>query len=288
MLKIESHFGLVGYPIEHSKSPALHNESFKLLNIEEQYSLFPILPENFHLDFPLLLSSPIIGLNITMPYKQTVLPYLDFIDPISQLTQSVNTIYQKDQHYYGTSTDGVGFFRSLFYKSPNIALDSITLLGCGGAARSILATGVINQLPIKNIHIFQRGGPHFNEARDFIYNLNHSYRNNLCIHLHQWDDLNLLKEALAQSTLCINCTPIGLLDDNSPISDMNILHSNLHVYDIIYKKNDTTLIKQAKARHCSYQCGIGMLLFQGAESFYHFTGVQMPIQKLTCICLDEI
>lgn len=288
MTKKNDRFGLIGYPIEHSKSPALHNEAFKFLQMNSVYELYPIRPENFIREFPDLLNSSVKGLNVTMPYKKDVIPYIDTLDPISLLTQSVNTIIKKDNRIHGTSTDGIGFFRSLYYKNPVNQLDQITILGCGGAARSILATAVINHLPIRTIHIFQREGTHFNECRNFIHELQVYDSNSIQIQFFEWNDYEQLRASLAKSRLCINCTSIGLMDENSPISDMNFLHSDLHVYDIIYKEHETTLIRQAKARGCSCQSGIGMLLFQGAESFYHFTGQPMPIDHLTGIHLNEI
>ena len=283
-----NHFGLIGYPIEHSKSPALHNEAFQILQLNSVYELYPIMPEQFSQAFPQLLKSSINGLNVTMPYKKDVIPYLDTLDTISTLTQSINTIVKKDHRIHGFSTDGVGFFRSLFYKEPQINLDTITILGCGGAARSILAYAVIHQLPIKNIYIFQRDGLHFEECLTFIHKLQASNSGSMQLHLTSWSDLEQMQEALAKSSLCINCTSIGMLDDQSPITNLNLLHPDLHVYDIIYKKHDTTFIKQAKARGCTCQNGIGMLIFQGAESFYHFTGQPMPVEFLKGIPLNEI
>lgn len=288
MTQLNNLFGLIGYPIEHSKSPALHNEAFQILHMNSVYELYPIRPENFNRDFPDLLSSSVKGLNVTMPYKKSVIPYLDTLDPISLLTQSVNTITKKGVNFHGTSTDGIGFFRSLFHKKPTIQLDHITILGCGGAARSILATAILNHLPIKNIHVFQRKGPHFEECCNFIHELQVYDSNPIQIQIYSWTEDKQLKDSLAKSSLCINCTSIGLMNEESPIRDINFLHSDLHVYDIIYKEHDTALIQQAKAKGCSCQTGIGMLLFQGAESFYHFTGQPMPIEELTGIQLNEI
>ena len=288
MTQSNNRFGLIGYPIEHSKSPALHNEAFQILHLNSVYELYPIRPENFSQDFPILLNSTVKGLNVTMPYKKDVISYLDTIDTSSLLTQSVNTIVKKNQKIYGFSTDGIGFFRSLFYKRPAINLDHITILGCGGAARSILAYAVIHQLPIKTIHIFQRKGLHFEECLPFIHELQTIKSNSIQFQLSPWSDVEQLKDSLSKSSLCINCTSIGMLDETSPITDPNFLHPDLHVYDIIYKEQDTSLIKQAKARGCSCQSGIGMLLFQGAESFYHFTGQPMPIELLKGIQLNEI
>lgn len=288
MNQTKKQFGLVGYPIQHSKSPQMHNESFQLLNLNHQYSLYSMGPTEFQNLFPLLLKKPIAGLNVTMPYKNAVIPYLYSIDEESSLAESVNTIVLKNNHYYGYSTDGAGFFRSLYYKKPAIPLDHITIMGCGGAARSILAHAFTQKLPIKKIDVFQRYGPNFQNSFRFINKLQEISDSKIQIQLHPWDQNCALQVAISNSNLLINCTSIGYSDEQSPLVNEDFLHSGLHVYDIIYKSLDSTLIKQAKNKGCSYQTGIGMLLFQGAESFQIFTEKAMPIEQLTSIRLNEI
>ena len=118
-MNIDKHtLALVGYPINHSLSPLFQNEALQLLNLDYHYQSISIEPNIFLTEFPSLLSNKIAGMNITMPYKKAVIPFLDQISDHSILTGSVNTIYRFDHCYYGTSTDGIGFFKSLFYKFP--------------------------------------------------------------------------------------------------------------------------------------------------------------------------
>ena len=282
-MNIDEHtLALVGYPIDHSLSPSFQNEAIQLLNLDYHYQSISIKPTTFLTEFPSLLSKKIAGMNITMPYKKAVIPFLDHLSDLSILTGSVNTIYRLGNCYYGTSTDGIGFFKSLFYKFPFFNPNIITILGCGGAARSILAASTA--YPIKEIYIFQRKGKHWDECFAFVESLKLQFPTTTTIHLLPWSDETSLEKAIKISTLLINCTNIGFDDSNSPLSNPHFLHPGLHVYDIIYKdrQNDpeTTFIKQSRLAGCTVQTGIGMLLFQGAESFQLFTKKEMPIHQL--------
>ena len=290
-MNIDEHtLALVGYPISHSLSPVFQNEALKLLKLNYHYQAISIEPDQFLTEFPTLLTKKIAGINITMPYKQTVLPYIDQLSPSSILTGSVNTIYRLKDRYYGTSTDGIGFFKSLYYKLPLFAPHTITILGCGGSARAILAAAI--NYPLKEINVFQRKGEHWNSCSSFIEQLQPLFPLDTSISLVSWDNHFALKQSLKKSSLLINCTNIGFNDSSSPISNPHFLHRNLHVYDIIYKDkhndSETTLIRQARAAGCTVQNGLGMLLFQGAESFRLFTGHEMPIQKLITINPNQL
>ena len=210
-MKIEKHtLALIGYPIEHSRSPIFHNEAIKLLNLDYHYQAISIDPTLFPKVFPSLLSQGIAGLNITMPYKKAVSPYLDHISQLSKLTNSINTIYRKNNEYYGTTTDGIGFFKSLFYKMPTFIPEYITILGSGAAARSILAAAT--QYSIQHISIFQRKGEHYDDCLAFIEQLKLSTNFLLQIELFYWDNQISLNTSIKNSTLLINCTNIGLCE----------------------------------------------------------------------------
>lgn len=288
-MNIDKHtLALVGYPVNHSLSPLFQNEAIQRLNLDFCYHALSIEPNQFSIEFPKLLTKEIGGMNITMPYKNTVLPYLHKISTSSALTGSVNTIYRLNNRYYGTSTDGIGFFNSLFYKFPFFSPTTITILGCGGAARSILAAS--KAYPIKEIIVFQRKNEHWNDCSTFIKNLNSQLSLSTSIILIPWEDQHSLELALKKSSLLINCTNIGFTDFKSPLENPQFLHRKLHVYDIIYKtnNNETTLIQQARSAGCTVQTGLGMLLFQGAESFRLFTGQKMPIQYLTTLNPNQL
>ncbi len=285
-MNIDKHtLALVGYPISHSLSPLFQNEALQLLNLDYHYQSISIEPNIFLTEFPSLLSNKIAGMNITMPYKKAVIPFLDQISDHSILTGSVNTIYRFDHCYYGTSTDGIGFFKSLFYKFPLFNPHTITILGCGGAARSILAASLA--YPVKELFVFQRKGKHWDSCSTFIENLRLLFPPTTTIHLLPWNDEASLEGAIKKSSLLVNCTNIGFSDSKSPLSNPHFLHPDLHVYDIIYKDNqncqETTFIQQSRLAGCTVQTGIGMLLFQGAESFQLFTGKKMPIHQLSTL-----
>lgn len=268
---------LLGSPVAHSSSPAMHNLSFKFNNLDYRYLAFDITPDRLSQAVLGLKELKCLGFNLTMPLKRDIIPLLDEISNESKVCNAVNTVSIRDGKLYGTTTDGVGFFDSLKYED-NIDLSgqSMVLLGAGGAANAIAAEGAFNRL--SSLSIFRRKNERWSETQDFVDKLNES--TNCKVSLFDISDESMLINEINNSRVLCNGTNVGMGDDiSSPISK-HVLNSEIHVADIIYHPETTTLMKDAISQGATASNGKYMLLYQGAASFKIWTDHDMPIKEV--------
>lgn len=266
---------LLGSPVSHSISPAMHNEAFHQLDLDYVYLAFDIKAENLKTAVNSMRTLNVRGFNLTMPHKQAVLEYCDHLSLAARLTGSVNTVVNDNGILTGHTTDGIGYMQSAKEAGHNIIGKTITLIGAGGASTSILAQAALDG--VKQIHVFNRPGANFCRVQKLIEDLK-SYCS--CeIFLYNLADTVSLKHALGESILLINGTNVGMAPDTdaSIITDLNLFHKDLIVSDVIYNPRETLLLRQAKAAGCQTFNGLYMLLYQGAEAFKLWTGHEMPV-----------
>ena len=269
---------LLGSPVAHSSSPAMHNLSFELNNLDYRYLAFDITPDRLKYAVEGLKELKCLGFNLTMPLKKDILPLLDEISEESKLCEAVNTVLIKDNRLYGTTTDGIGFFDSLkFEENLDLKGKSMVLLGAGGgAANAIAAEGALNLLT--SLSIFRRKNERWNETAEFVDKLNQ--KSNCRISLFDINDLSSLKSEVSKSEVVCNATNVGMGNDiNTPIPK-EVLSSSVHVADIIYHPETTTLMKESREMGCTASNGKYMLLYQGAASFNIWTGKKMPVAEV--------
>ena len=261
-------YGVLGFPAKHSLSPLMHNAAFKTLKINARYKIFEAEPKELKNFICSLSENHIFGLNVTVPYKEKVIPFLDKISDEARLIGAVNTIKLRGDKLEGFNTDGEGFIRHLrkdLRFNPNAK--SIALIGAGGAARAISV--YLAKAKAKAIT---------------IYDIDKSKAQGLVKHLKA--NFNKIRFEVAHSVaglkakeaaLLINATPRGMKEKDPEIIDNKFLPKNLLVYDLIYNPAQTKLLKLAKAQGCRTSNGLGMLLYQGAASFELWTGKRAPI-----------
>lgn len=268
---------LLGSPVAHSSSPAMHNLSFKFNNLDYRYLAFDITPDRLSQAVLGLKELKCLGFNLTMPLKRDIIPLLDEISNESKVCNAVNTVSIRDGKLYGTTTDGVGFFDSLKYED-NIDLSgqSMVLLGAGGAANAIAAEGAFNRL--SSLSIFRRKNERWYETQDFVDKLNES--TNCKISLFDINDESMLINEINNSRVLCNGTNVGMGDDTSSPISKHVLNSEIHVADIIYHPETTTLMKDAISQGATASNGKYMLLYQGAASFKIWTDHDMPIKEV--------
>lgn len=268
---------LLGSPVAHSSSPAMHNLAFKLNNLDYRYLAFDIKPERISYAAAALKELNCLGFNLTMPLKRDIIPYLDEMSEESLICEAVNTVTLKDGKMLGTTTDGIGFFDSLKYEE-NIDLKekSMVMLGAGGAANAIAVEGAFNRL--SSLSIFRRRNERWNETQSFVDKLNEKTK---CkVSLFDINDETILKDELSKTTVLCNATNVGMGDDKSSPVPKAVLNENLHVADIIYHPEITTLMQDAIDIGARASNGKFMLLYQGAASFKIWTGKDMPIKEV--------
>lgn len=268
---------LLGSPVAHSSSPAMHNLAFELNNLDYRYLAFDVTPDRISQAAAALKELKCLGFNLTMPLKRDIIPYLDEMSNESKICEAVNTVTVKGDKLIGTTTDGIGFFDSLkFEESIDLKGKSMVMLGAGGAANAIAAEGAFNRL--SSLSIFRRKNERWSETQAFIDNLNKE--TNCTVSLFDIADETTLKSELEKTSVLCNATNVGMGDDKSSPVPKNVLNENLHVADIIYHPEVTTLMQDAMDIGAKASNGKYMLLYQGAASFKIWTGCDMPIKEV--------
>lgn len=264
-------YGLVGYPVKHSLSPLMHNAAFKTLNLNAEYKLFekkaPEIPDFFNS----LMDAGIAGLNVTFPYKETVKEFIDEYTPEASLIGAVNTVRIEKNKKTGHNTDGIGFIRHLaqVYRS-NLKGISVFILGAGGAARAIVFS--LARCDVGNI---------------VVYDIDHDKAKSLSEEVMEKSGFTRIGVAdsadellQCKPELLINATPVGMKEDDPVLIKAESLFPYTFVYDLIYKPAETKLLRLAGKRGLSSSNGLGMLLYQGAESFEFWTGLKAPVEVM--------
>lgn len=264
------HYGLIGYPVQQSKSPIMQNEAFRLSNVDADYQLFAIEPENLGEKFHELVTSGIRGLNVTMPFKQAIIPYIDEMSALSKKLGVVNTITVQDGQVFGDITDGIGFWATIQQVPKHVVV-----LGTGGAARAIIASAPSES----QLHVFNRMMPEFDKKAAMLAPL-------LDEPLH---NIAYVDQFLLEADLIINATNVGMQNNQSLLSPRQfaITPNHAQVVDIIYKLTDTPFVAAAKQANRQATDGLAMLVGQGALSFERWTGIQPDQNAMLTAILRE-
>ncbi len=266
---------LLGDPLGHSVSPAMHNQVFERLGLDYCYMPVEVTEKNLAKVFSGLTQMNVAGFNVTIPHKINIIKYLDEIDPLAATIGAVNTIIVKDGKTTGYNTDGEGFIRS-FTQQTNTTVQNkrFFLLGCGGAARAIAMT--LGFHGAEKIYLYNRTATKASELADEI-------NRKICPCAEPvGQSPENLRKAIAGSDVLINCTSLGMHPhrDLLPI-DEPLIVPHLIVADIVYNPLMTRLLKTAQDKGCTIVPGLGMLIYQGAAAFKLFTGIDPLIEEMT-------
>ena len=257
---------LIGYPLGHSVSPAMHNAAFAALGFDYKYELLPVKPENLTVAVKKLRQPEIVGFNVTIPHKETIIPLLDELTDSAKLIGAVNTVVNKGGKLTGHNTDGEGFIASLKQEAKfDPKGKKAVVLGAGGASRAVcimLAANGIRSLGL------------FDLEKSKAVNLAKVIKEPLVEVID-----NNLQAAIQKADLLVNATPIGMRPkiDQCPLAENIKLPSNLLVYDLVYNPQETKLLQKAKKAGCKISYGLGMLVRQGALAFEKWTGKKAPL-----------
>jgi shikimate dehydrogenase len=272
----KSLYGIIGFPLAHSLSPLMHNTAFKELGVDAEYKAFSLKDSELDGFFSKLKEkdSPIFGLNVTVPYKEKVLKYLDSVSPLAEKIKAVNTItISPKRKLVGFNTDAPGFMAHLDELQFDVKDKTIVVLGAGGSTRAILAALCLIPDRPKAVQIYNRT----REKLDgLVSELGRRLNMSIVEKVYEIDDLNIWG-----ADLLINTTSLGLNEDDECLIDGEDLHPNLLVYDLIYNPAETKLLSLAKKKGCKVSNGLGMLYYQGALSLEHWaeTEIGAPVKK---------
>ena len=275
---------IVGWPVEHSRSPALHGYWLKQHRIDAHYGRLPVKPNQAALRelVAFLRETPNArGCNLTLPHKIEIMPLLDRIDPVARRIGAVNTVVkQADGTLEGRNTDGFGFLEALKYNAPHWMADTgpVVVLGAGGAARAVVASLIDAGVPELRLA---------NRTRETAIDLGVAFTptGGQRIVVGSWDARS---ELLDGATLLVNTTSLGMKDQPGLDIDLARLPHEAVVYDIVYVPLETYLLAAARSRGNRCVDGLGMLLHQGRPGFEAWFGpkVDVTVEQRRAVAAD--
>ena len=264
--------GIMGDPVEHTVSPAMHNAAFRESGLDYIYVPFHVPQERVEEAVKGLRALNIRGMNVTIPHKVAVIPYLDEVDETARYIGAVNTIVNENGFLKGCNTDASGFLRALAAEKIDPVGKSIVIIGAGGAARAI---SVVLADKAARLTLLNR---HPDSARVLAGRLTGLFRKEV-------KACDLQRESLAAALdvahLLINTTSVGMSPDSAetPVP-AGLIRPGMAVIDIIYNPVRTRLLVEAERQGAVTVSGMEMLVRQGAEAFELWTGHKAPVDVM--------
>ncbi len=271
--------GVWGHPVGHSRSPAMQNAALAALGLDWVYVAFDVAPGDASAALSGLRALGMVGVNVTVPLKETVLPLLDEIHEDARWIGSVNTIHHRDGKLYGYSTDGAGFLRSLEAAGQPPNNREVLLLGAGGSARAVAFA------------LASRG------CRCRVANRTEARAETLVRDVNRWfpgaASAAEWGAPAGDFDLLVNTTTLGMTPNEAvlPALPPNAFGSKPFVYDLIYSPAQTRLLAAAAAAGCGTMNGVKMLVWQGALSLALWTGLsaeEMPVAVMEAAVLAAL
>jgi shikimate dehydrogenase len=266
--------GVIGDPIEHTMSPVMHNAAFRETGLDYVYTASRVRSEELGEAIRGMRTLNIRGLNVTIPHKVAVIPFLDEVDVLAEKIGAVNTIVNDNGVLKGYNTDASGFLQALLEKGVDPQGKRVLVLGAGGASRAVsLALGergarlvILNRL--EELDWAHELAARIGRLFDTEVKSGELTRDNTA-------------EALVETDILVNTTSVGMSPetDRTPV-DADLLRPGLVVFDIVYNPLKTRLLSEAEAAGAETIRGIDMLAWQGALAFEKWTGVQAPVDLM--------
>ena len=264
---------VVANPIKHSISPFIHNSAFEATNTNGVYLAWEVDAAELAETVANIRRYQMYGINLSMPYKEQVIPYLDQLSEEACLIGAVNTVVNREGTLIGYNTDGKGFFKSL--PSFKISRKRLVLLGAGGAAKAILAQAILDG--VSQISVFVRSSS-MEKTRPYLEKIQNA--TGFRVDLFALEDVQDLQDSITKADLLVNATSVGMDGFSQPIPTSIVLPEKLLVADVIYQPFETPFLKWAKNQGNQSINGLGMLLYQAAEAFELWTGKEMPTDQI--------
>ena len=267
--------GLMGYPLSHTISPAIHNSAFSALGLDWVYLPFEVQPEYLKEAIFGLKPLGIAGVNITIPHKVQALAYMDGLSPEAELIGAINTIVVKEDRLFGDNTDGKGFIRSLKETGFSLKGKRVALIGAGGAGRAV------------SISLAREGVDTL-----YIFDANKERGESLISYIKDRFDTLVLEmkdpSVAMDIDLLVNATPCGMKENDPLPIDTGFISADLLVYDLIYNPQKTRFLEEAERKGAKILSGLAMLVYQAALSFSAWTGIMPPVDVMMDAAKSEL
>ena len=264
---------VVANPIKHSISPFIHNQAFEATHTNGVYVAWEVEATDLAETVANIRRYQMFGINLSMPYKEQVISYLDQLSEEARLIGAVNTVVNREGTLIGYNTDGKGFFKSL--PSFKISGKRMVLLGAGGAAKAILAQAILDG--VSQVSVFVRSAS-IEKTRPYLEKLQNA--TGFKVDLFALEDVSELQARIIDSDLLVNATSVGMDGVSLPIPASVVLPEKLLVADVIYQPFETPFLNLARNQGNHAVNGLGMLLYQAAEAFQLWTGKEMPTDQI--------
>ena len=264
--------GVFGDPVDDNPTGVVEEAAFAAKNLNYRYLTVKVLPEDLGKAMDSVRIFGMKGINLTMPHKIKVLPYLDELSPAAKIIGAVNTVIQKDGKLFGENTDGKGFVTALKNSGETLEGKKVTILGAGGAARAIAVECALNGAV--HINIINRSAGKGEELASLIQSETDSSAQYLT-----WESSMKIQ---ADTQILINATSIGFSPNvtDRPDIDYSTITNQMCVCDVIFNPAETIFLKTAAANGAKIVTGLGMLVQQAALNFTLWTGVEAPVDVM--------
>ena len=276
--------GVIGYPVEHSFSPLMHNAAIAHLQADYAYLPFPIHPDSLKTAIAGFSAIGLRGFNITIPHKQSIIPLLDEVSEVAKAIGAVNTVWRENERWFGTNTDAAGFLAPLKQLGKDWTERPAVVLGNGGAARAVVAA--CTQLGCPEIFVAGRSP---DKLAAFTQSWKTSPEVLARLQAIRWQQLD---DYLPKTRLVVNATPIGMhpQTEASPLSQeqMALVPAGTIAYDLIYTPRPTQFLKQAGEVGAIAIDGLEMLVQQGAAALEIWLNRPAPVDVMRQALLDYL
>ena len=260
-------FLVIGNPIEHSLSPKLHNYWIKNNGIDAIYEKQKLNESELEQIIENIKKEKINGINVTVPFKKIIIPFLDELSVEAEKTQSVNTLYLKNKKIVGHNTDIIGFETSIEKSKYDVVNKKVLILGAGGVVPSIIFA--LNKMKVSKIIISNR-------TKEKAQDLKKNFKN---IELIEWGEV-------PNFDMIINATSIGLKEDDNIKLNFSSISGNKFFYDVIYNPSETNFLKIGKKLGNKTLNGKLMFIYQGLAAFNIWHGLKPDVDENVIKLLD--
>jgi shikimate dehydrogenase len=261
-------FLVIGNPIEHSLSPTLHNYWIKNNGIDANYEKQKLNESELEQIIEDIKKKKINGVNVTVPFKKVIIPFLDELSVEAEKTQSVNTLYLKNKKVVGHNTDIIGFETSIEKSKYNVLNKEVLILGAGGVVPSIIFA--LNKMQTSKIKVSNR-------TKEKAESLKENFKN---IELIEWGEV-------PRFDMIINATSIGLKKEDNIKLDFSLISGNKLFYDVIYNPSETNFLKIGKKLGNKTLNGKLMFIYQGLAAFNIWHGLEPDVDENIIKLLDK-
>ncbi|MEX2685077.1 MAG: shikimate dehydrogenase [Candidatus Sigynarchaeota archaeon] len=274
---------VIGDPIEHTMSPAMHNAAIKALGLDLVYVAFHVKREMLKQAFDGFRALGILGINITIPHKVTAMQWLDEVDPVAKAIGAINTVKNDGGKLVGHNTDADGAARALKAAGVVMKDSKVAVLGVGGAARAVGFALAREGASVQFLYRSEDASMALELARDIKIFFPSAPVDTVLMNGAS------IEMACRESNILVNATPIGMHPrSDETLVDRHFLQDKLCVFDVVYNPLETRLIKDAKAAGCKVVLGIDMLVYQGAMAFEWWTGKEPPVDVMRRVAIERL